>query len=184
MDEPDSEVLKVEHELLELEREEMERKRDSIIFRENQAKIRQQNRYSLENICDNIDYPQYTDYRKSMPELQHITNDFHKSVPDVPSYIPPPNHYDLQYHKSMPDIQRAYNKSINEYKNIMPENNLLMIDHQKSLPELQQDNIHRNHLRTGPNQIQRQPIMPGKPIRPLKNRDNKDRLLMYVTIML
>lgn len=155
----------------------MERKRDSIIFRENQAKIRQQNRYSLENICDNVDYPQYTDYRKSMPELQHLPNDFRKSVPDVPSYVPPPNH-DLQYHKSMPDIQRAYNKSLNEYKNVMPENNLLMIDQQKSLPELQHDNIHRNHFRA-PHSMQRQPIMPGKPIRPLKEqRDSKDRLLM------
>lgn len=165
--------MKVENELLQLEREEMERKRDSIIFRENQAKLRQQqNRYSLENICDNVEsYPQYTDYRKSMPELQHLQNDFRKSMPDVPSYVPPPNHYELQYHKSMPDIQRAYNKSVNDYRNNTPDNNLLMIDHQKSLPELQHE-VHRNHFRS-PHSLQRQPIMPGKPLRPIK-----DRLLM------
>lgn len=169
----------MEHELLQLEREELERKRDNIIFRENQVKTRQQNRYSLENICDNVDnnHSQYSDYRKSMPELQHLPNDFRKSMPDVPNYVPPPNHYELrlQYHKSMPDIQRAYNKSVN----VAPQNNLLMIDHQKSMPELQPD-AHRNHLRPAHSApAPRQPIMPGKPLRPLKEqRENKDRMLM------
>lgn len=174
-------MLKVEHELLQLEREELERKRDSIIFRENQARTRQQNRYSLENICDNVDnnYQQYSDYRKSMPELQHLPNDIRKSMTDEPNYIASPSHYELQYHKSMPDIQRSFNKSVNEYSNISPQNNLLMIDHQKSMPELQID-IHRNNFRSTAQSIPRQPIMPGKPLRPLKGqRDNKeDRLLM------
>lgn len=144
------------------------------MFRENQAKIRQQNRYSLENICDNVEkYPQYSDYRKSMPELQCMSNDFRKSMPDVPSYIPPPNNYNLQYHKSMPDIQHAYNKSA-DYHNVPPESNLTLMDHQNSMPELQHE-LHKNIYRSP---INRQPIMPGKPLRPLKDQRDKDILIM------
>lgn len=142
------------------------------MFRENQVKIRQQNRYSLENICDNVENcPQYLDYRKSMPELQHMSNNFRKSMPDVPSYISPPNNYNLQYHKSMPDIQRAYNKSA-DYHNIPSECNLIVMEHQNSMPELQHE-LQRNIYRSS---INKQPIMPGKPLRPLK--DQRDILIM------
>ena len=63
----------MEQELFELEHDELKRKRENMLFRSNCAKL-QQNRHSLENICDDAKvYPYYfenIDYRKSMPNLK------------------------------------------------------------------------------------------------------------------
>ncbi|KAF7268509.1 hypothetical protein GWI33_018387 [Rhynchophorus ferrugineus] len=134
LEDQDSEVLKVEHELRQLEREELERQRENMLFRESRARL-QSNRHSLENICDDI-YNPYTksDYRKSMPELQKIPVEFRKSISDVPSaYYENTEQY--QYRQSMPDIQHAYQSTG------FASNNLLAIDHRKSMPELQHETI-------------------------------------------
>lgn len=173
--------MRVEQELLQLEREEMERQRESLLF-ENCAKIRQ-NRHSLENICD-VDgysggYNDNVDYRKSMPELQHIPMEYRKSLPDVPSYKPAPE-IDFHYRKSMPDIQHAYNRSVSDYCNNInqPDNRSRLIDHRKSMPELQQE-MHRVGFRSPPPIIRQQPIMPAKPLRVLsKDQRDKDRFVL------
>lgn len=168
-------MLKVEHELRQLEREEIERQRENMLFRESRAKARiQSNRHSLENICDDIyptyQQPEYTDYRKSMPELQHIPLDYRKPIQETPS-----NYYkrrdindiDLQYRKSMPDIQQPYHKSpIKENVQKLNEINV-PVDHRKSMPELQQQEMHRSAFKSPPPTapVNRQPIMPGKPLR-------------------
>lgn len=79
-------ILRVKHELLQLEREEMERQRENMIFRESQARSQPRNglkngpkRHSLEDISHPMAHQQMyqqmyqpdSDYRKSMPELQH-----------------------------------------------------------------------------------------------------------------
>ncbi|XP_030756556.1 spindle pole body component 110 [Sitophilus oryzae] len=133
LDDQDSEVLKVEHELRQLEREELQRQRENLLFRESRNRARlQANRHSLENICDDI-YPSYnSDYRKSMPELQHVNVEYRKSISDVPSAYYE-NSDQLPYRQSMPDIQHAYQSTG------FVSNNLLAIDHRKSMPDLQQE---------------------------------------------
>lgn len=181
-------MLKVEHELRQLEREEIERQRDNLLFSESRTKARiQNNRHSLENICDDI-YPnyqqEYTDYRKSMPELQHIPLDYRKSIQETPnSYYKRSdiNDIDLQYRKSMPDIQQQYHKTpIKENVQKLNEINV-PIDHRKSMPELQQEIHHRSAFKSPPPPINRQPIMPGKPLRAKDsinfNQDNYPRQL-------
>uniref|UniRef100_V5GIF7 LIM zinc-binding domain-containing protein n=1 Tax=Anoplophora glabripennis TaxID=217634 RepID=V5GIF7_ANOGL len=174
----DSEVLKVEQELRQLEREELERQRENLLFRESRAKARlQSNRHSLENICDEI-YPCYppdstVDYRKSMPELQNVPLEYRKSVPDVPSYVYKKSipDIDLQYRKSMPNIQHAYQKLSPDHHRIDRSMSIdsdlrVPLDHRKSMPELQHDMHHSAFKSPPPN---RQPIMPGKPLRPVKD---------------
>ncbi|KAF2905394.1 hypothetical protein ILUMI_00783 [Ignelater luminosus] len=187
LDDQDSEVLKVEHELLQLEREELERQRESIVFRESRAKIyHQNNRHSLENICDTVDmfpqYPEAVNYRKSMPELPNElrANDYHKSVTDVPYYYKSIPDVDVQYRKSMPDIQQAYLRSVPDYRKSASDvhNDMrLPVEHRKSMPELQQD-VQISAFRSPP-PLNRQPIMPGKPLRPLiKEQREKERFMM------
>lgn len=181
----DSEVLKVEHELLQLEREELERQRENILFRENRAKRlqQQQQQYRLhnsyENICDigndsramstayskedplrrstGSQQRELLDYRKSMPELQHLPQDYRTSCP-LPADNNTNDNVALSYYhasaqpdkpttylqqqqqhnhrKSMPDIQHAYTRSMAEYcaatNRPMPTSH----DHRKSMPEL------------------------------------------------
>ncbi|XP_063928121.1 uncharacterized protein Smash isoform X3 [Zophobas morio] len=171
LDDQDSEVLKVEHELRQLEREELKRQHENMLFQESRAKARlQNNRHSSENIFDDM-YSPYHDgvgYRKSMPELQHVPLEYRKSLPDVPNaysvYRPVPE-LDVQYRKSMPDIQHGY-KSVPEYHKSVPEN-----DHRKSMPDIQ-----RSAFKSPPT-VKKQPIMPGKPIRPM-SKEQRDRYLM------
>ncbi|KAK9723236.1 LIM domain [Popillia japonica] len=178
LDTSDTEMMRVEQELLQLEREEMERKRDNLLFG-NCAKIRQ-NRHSLENICDVSGYSGYNDsvgYRKSMPELQHIPIEYRKSLPDVPNYKPAPE-IDFQYRKSMPDIQHAYTRSMTDYCNNIgqPDVRSRLIDHRKSMPELQQE-MQRTGFRSPPPIVRQQPIIPAKPLRVLTTeQQDKDRL--------
>ncbi|KAJ8975976.1 hypothetical protein NQ317_000680 [Molorchus minor] len=179
LEDQDSEVLKVEQELRQLEREELERQRENLLFRESRAKARlQSNRHSLENICDEI-YPCYpdntVDYRKSMPELQNVPLDYRKSVPDIPSnyvYKKSIPDVDLPYRKSMPNIQHAYQKSLPEHhkvdRTVSNDNDLrIPSDHRKSMPELQHD-MHNSAFKSPP-AVNRQPIMPGKPLRTIKD---------------
>lgn len=141
----DSEVLKVEHELLQLEKEQLKHQHDSFLY---QSRIRN-NRRSLEDLCDSCE-TDGTNYRKSMPELQLC-----KSMPNVPKAD--------QYRKSMPDIQQAYYKST-----AVPENHLdVPLHHRKSLPELKTE--FQKSAFYSP-QICRQPILPDKPLRPLRSR--------------
>ncbi|RZC35934.1 LIM and calponin -likey domains-containing protein 1 [Asbolus verrucosus] len=173
LDDQDSEVLKVEHELRQLEREELKRQHENMLFQESRAKARlQNNRHSSENIFDEM-YSPYQDgvnYRKSMPELQHIPLEYRKSLTDVPNAY---NVYrsvelDVQYRKSMPDIQHAYHKSIPEYHKPTADNSL---DHRKSMPD-----IERSAFKSPP-PVKRQPILPGKPIRPM-SKEQRDRYLL------
>lgn len=162
----DSEVLKVEQELRQLEQEELERQRENILFRESRNRARLANRHSLENICDDI-YPTYanTDYRKSMPDLQHMPFEFRKSISDVPSAYYE-NSEPVHYRKSTTDIQHSYQSSVPEQRGF--SNNLLTIDHRKSMPELQHDA--RRSAFISPPPINRQPIMPStKPLRTIQN---------------
>lgn len=194
--EQDSEVLKVEHELLQLEREELERQREHMLFRENRAKRLQlqQQQYRLhnsyENICD-IDTDirpianayntkeellrrppgdqqreQLLDYRKSMPELQHLPQDYRTTTRPLITDITPStidnvelSYYHAQAHahshkqqhkapylqqqhqqhnhrKSMPDIQHAYTRSMAEYCASTNRPMPPSQDHRKSMPEL------------------------------------------------
>lgn len=170
MGDQDSEVLKVEQELRQLEREELKRQRENILFQESRAKARlQNNRHSSENIFDDMYSSSYQDginYRKSMPELQHIPLDYRKSMPDVPNaYYRPVPELDLQYRKSMPNIQHAYHKSVPEYHKPVD------MDHRKSMPDIQ-----RSAFKSPP-PLKKQPIMPGKPIRPM-TKEQRDRYLM------
>lgn len=162
----DSEVLKVEHELLQLEKEQQEHMRDSLLFQESRSKLGiHNNRHSLENICDNLNAP-YNDgliYRKSMPELQHIPPEYRKSMPDVPNYKKKDQPINLQYRKSVPDIQQAYYKSTSEYQKSLPDNNIGMLVSRKSMPELKTEYQKSAFY---PPMVNRQPIMPGKPLRP------------------
>lgn len=150
IDDQDSEVLKVEHELRQLEQEELERQRENLLFRESRFKARLNNRRSLENICDEI-YPNYVpenDYRKSMPELQ--------LSPLKPELKYRPVIDNVSYRKSMPDIQQ------HNYQLLEPRNNdnyHPIIDHRKSMPELG----YPSAFKSPP--LNRQPIMPGKPLR-------------------
>ncbi|KAH0816731.1 hypothetical protein MTP99_019512 [Tenebrio molitor] len=173
LDAEDSEVLKVEHELRQLEREELKRQQENMLFRESRAKARlQNNRHSSENLFDDV-YSPYQDgvnYRKSMPELQHVPLEYRKSLPDVPNaynvYRPVPES-EVQYRKSMSDIQHAYHKSVPEYHK-SAENSL---DHRKSMPDIQ-----RSAFKSPP-PVKKQPILPGKPIRPM-SKEQRDRYLM------
>lgn len=157
----------------------MERQRENLLF-ENCAKLRQ-NRHSLENVCDVDGYPGYSDnvnYRKSMPELQHIPIEYRKSLPDVPNYKPS-QEIEFQYRKSMPNIQNAYGRSTSDYCNNMNQNNnrARLIDHRKSMPELQQEMQHG--FRSPPPIVRQQPIMPAKPLRVMtKEQRDKDRLVL------
>ncbi|XP_060515801.1 uncharacterized protein LOC132695522 isoform X2 [Cylas formicarius] len=160
LEDHDSEVLKVEQELRQLEREELERQRENRLFQESRNRARlQNNRHSLENICD--DYHTYvnTDYRKSMPELQHLPLEFRKSIGDVTSAYYERSE-EIHYRKSMPDIQHAYHASAD--RRTLITNNLPAIDHRKSMPELQHDA--RRSAFISPPPVNRQPIMP-KPLR-------------------
>ncbi|EFA11200.1 LIM and calponin homology domains-containing protein 1 isoform X1 [Tribolium castaneum] len=170
LDDQDSEVLKVEHELRQLEREELKRQHENMLFQESRAKARLNNRHSSENIFDDMYYQDGVNYRKSMPELQHVPLEYRKSLPDVPNaysvYRPVPE-LDVQYRKSMPDIQHAYHKSVPEYHKSVSEN----LDHRKSMPDIQ-----RSAFKSPP-PVKKQPIMPGKPIRPM-SKEQRDRYLM------
>ncbi|KAJ8917972.1 hypothetical protein NQ315_002668 [Exocentrus adspersus] len=173
----DSEVLKVEQELRQLEREELERQRDNLLFCESRAKARfQNNRHSLENICDEVYscYPEnIVNYRKSMPELQNVPLEYGKSVSEVPNYmyrksIP---EADLQHRKSMPNIQHVYQNSSSEHdridRSLSMDNDLKApLDYRQSMPELQHD-IQHSAFKSPP--INKQAIMPGKPLRPVKD---------------
>lgn len=170
----DSEVLKVKHELLQLEREQQERQRDNFLFGESRSKPRiQNNRHSLENICDNLSlFTDNINYRKSMPELQHVPKDYRKSIPDAPIAYKKRDPA-MQYRKSMPDIQHAYFKSTAEYQKSVPENTIgLYANNRKSMPELKTE--YQKSAFYSP-AVNRQPIMPGKPIRPLA-KDQRQRL--------
>ncbi|KAK5639178.1 hypothetical protein RI129_011670 [Pyrocoelia pectoralis] len=173
----DSEVLKVEHELLQLEREELERRRDNTAFRENHSqKYLQNSRHSYENICDSTNmFSPYdnVNYRKSLPDLQH--EDYHNSVPNEELYFKTALDIQLQSHKSMPDIQQLYQKSTCEQKKSSSgthNDKHLLINHRKSMPELQYDKLipifQPSHL------INRQPIIAGKPLK-LPNKEQRDK---------
>lgn len=102
-----------------------------------------------------------------MPELQNVTIEYRKSVPDVPSYVYKKSipDVDLQYRKSMPNIQHAYQKLCPEHHRV--DSDLKVpLDHRKSMPELQHD-MHHSAFKSPP--VNRQPIMPGKPLRPVKD---------------
>lgn len=175
----------MEHELLQLEREELERQRENMMFRESHEKLyRQQNRHSLENICDAVgvfvQQPAKVDYRKSMPELQkeQYSNKYCETVSDMAFYYKSIPEVELQYRKSMPNIQEAYLRSIPDYKKPLPEiyNEMhVPIEQRKSMPELQDVQI--SAFRSSP--LNCQPIMPGKPLRPLiKEHQDKERYVM------
>lgn len=108
-----------------------------------------------------------------MPELQNVPIEYRKSVPDVPSYVYKKSipDVDLQYRKSMPNIQHAYQKLSPEHHRIdrslsIDSDLRVPLDHRKSMPELQHD-MHHSAFKSPP--INRQPIMPGKPLRPVKD---------------
>lgn len=167
--------MKVEHELLQLEREELERQIDNVLFRESHAKMyRQNNRRSLDNICDTTD-AETINYRKSMPELQH-SNNHHKSRTENCRYYGDVPKEEL-YHKSMPNIQQAYFKSIPDYQKSTSSANInLRMDHRKSMSELQESKVSSSKSHQVPN---RQPIMPGKPLKFLvKEQREKERCAM------
>lgn len=148
----DSEVLKVEHELLQLEKEQLKHQRNNFLLRTQR---------SLDNICDTYDTD--INYRKSMPELQFVTNkEFSKTIPILDQHH--------QYRKSMPDIQQAYYKNTTAYQKTVPENNIdvVSLQHRKSLPELKSD-FQRSAFYS-PQMRYWQPIMPEKPLRAQRSR--------------
>ncbi|KAF5300388.1 hypothetical protein FQR65_LT01009 [Abscondita terminalis] len=178
-DEQDSEVLKVEHELLQLEKEELERRRENIVFRENRTKsYLQNNRHSYENICDSTNiftqYPENVNYRKSMPNLQNEE----KLPADISYYCNSLLDAHLQSHKSMPDIQQMYKKSISEHKKTASEGQAdrhVLMNHGKSMPDLQQE----KSVISFQLQHNRQPIIAGKPLKlPSKEQRDKGRFMM------
>ncbi|CAG9759474.1 unnamed protein product [Ceutorhynchus assimilis] len=169
LDDRDTEVLKVERELQQLEQEELKRQRDNIIFQESRNSARLAgNRHSLENICDDI-YPIYanTDYRKSLPDLQHLPLDYRRSIGDVPSgYYK--NTDQIRYGQSTPNIQHAFQTSMPEQRNFFSSNNLVGISHRKPIPELQHDARRSAFISPLPND--RRLIKPSvKPIRSISN---------------
>lgn len=154
----DSEVLKVEHELLQLEKEQLKHQRENFLF---QTRTKD-NRRSLENICDSYETDRLN-YRKSMPELQLVNKEFCKSMPNVPKAD------QIQYRKSMPDIQQAYFKSTADYQKTVPENNLdVPLQHRKSLPEFKTE--FQKSAFYSPQLLYRQRIMPDKPLRTQRSR--------------
>lgn len=157
----DSEVLKVEHELLQLEKEQLKHQRGNFLLRTQHKN----NRRSLDNICDTYDADAGINYRKSMPELQFVTNkEFSKTMSDIPILD------QHQYRKSMPDIQQAYYKNTNVYQKTVSENNIdvMSLQHRKSLPELKSD-FQRSAFYS-PQMHFWQPIMPEKPSRAQRSR--------------
>lgn len=156
-DDQDSEVLKVEQELRQLEQEELERQRENLLFKESRTKARlQNNRHSLENICDDSYLP--IEYRKSNPELQHLPLEYRKSVPDVPTVYRNIPDMDIQYRQSMPNIQHMYQASAPELT--LVNNDIL--NNRKSLPNLKSD-IHRSAFQSPP--IKPLPPLTGKPLK-------------------
>lgn len=145
----DSEVLKVEHELLQLEKEQLKHQRNNFLLRTQR---------SLDNICDSYDTD--NNYRKSMPELQF--KEFSKTIPILEQHH--------QYRKSMPDIQQAYYKNTTAYQKTVPENNIdvVSLQHRKSLPELKSD--YQRSAFYSPQMRYWQPIMPEKPLRAQRSR--------------
>lgn len=108
-----------------------------------------------------------------MPELQHVPLEYRKSLTDVPNaysniYRPVVPELDAQYRKSMPDMQNPY-----QQKTVSNAEIKIPADHRKSMPDIQ-----RSAFKSPPPNAKRQPIMPGKPLRPL-NKDTKDRFLMF-----
>lgn len=154
----DSEVLRVEHELLQLEKEQLKHQRDNFVLRSQHNN----NRRSLDNICDTYEADAGINYRKSMPELQLVSNC--KTISDI---VIMDQH---QYRKSMPDIQQAYYKMTTDYKKTVPENNIdvVSLQHRKSLPELKSD-FQRSAFYS-PQMRYWQPIMPEKPLRTPRSR--------------
>lgn len=167
-------MLKVEQELLQLEREEQERQEENMMYRDNRKKLyRQTNRHSLENICDVSDVCHYNyhskmGYRKSMPELQqnlNYANGYEMHPYEIPRSTNSFVDVNKQYRKSMPDIQQAYLQSVPECLKSVPDvyNKLSQpSEYRKSMPELQRDL--QVSAFTTPVHVNRQPILPGKPI--------------------
>ncbi|KAJ8947132.1 hypothetical protein NQ318_002492 [Aromia moschata] len=94
--------------------------------------------------------------------MYHQTTSIKKSIPDV----------ELPYRKSMPNIQHAYQKSPSEHhrmdRSLSIDSDICVpLDHRKSMPELQHD-MHNSAFKSPP-PMNRQPIVPGKPLRPGKD---------------
>lgn len=92
-------MVQVKRELLQLEQEEMKRQRENMAFRENHMcgmetrNSFRNKRLSLEDISNPVEPQMYmyhpdTDYRKSMPELQHNAINYVYNAP----IIDPINH--------------------------------------------------------------------------------------------
>lgn len=119
LDEPDSEVLKVEKELAELEQQELKRKRTLELFRENCLKnVSSTLRHSLDNIYD--DHSPSDDCRKSMPELQKLQLEVNQSLynlkNDNRTYA---NSSVIQHRKSLPNIPNInFNPKFQSYRSL------------------------------------------------------------------
>ncbi|KAF5283583.1 hypothetical protein FQA39_LY17285 [Lamprigera yunnana] len=176
----DSEVLKVEHELLQLEREELKRRHENTAFRENRTKIYlQSNRHSFDNICNmtnlNSEYPEKTNYRKSMPDLKNTD----KASSDISYYFNSVLDVNLQSHKSMPDIQQLFVKLVPEYKKSSSDiqaERLMLIAHRKSMPELQQE-IEMVSVQSH-QPISTQTVISGNSLKLSNKEQRNNRLLM------